>query len=271
MDRSGEVMALARGHPLRPESCSGRNAASIDSAIVEGGVLSAQYNRHQERDASLDADPEGRGQSGQRHGGKSGGFRIGYEESRPGQYGAATGAPRLRGLKPSRSVSDQSDAVGGFGAVSWSERGTLTGSRRSTSTGARGGAVDAGAGARHSSDNGEQVAFAVLMDRSMPVMGGIECTRELRRRFGDSLLIIGLTGDALPEDLAEFRAAGLDDVFSKPMGARDVAAAIESSALERAGAEAASGRRKPSKSGKELFMSSKAKPRRVRLRQGSSS
>lgn len=62
----------------------------------------------------------------------------------------------------------------------------------------------------------------VVMDRSMPIMGGIECTNKLRDMFGDRLAIIGLTGDAMQEDLEEFKSAGLDGVMSKPAGAKQI-------------------------------------------------
>lgn len=56
------------------------------------------------------------------------------------------------------------------------------------------------------------------MDRSMPVMGGMECTRRLRKMYGAGLVIVGLTGDAMEADQQEFRGAGLDEVLSKPSG-----------------------------------------------------
>jgi len=60
------------------------------------------------------------------------------------------------------------------------------------------------------------------MDKSMPVMDGIEATRAIRAEFGDAFVIVGLTGDALGADLESFKAVGLDDVLSKPSGAAAV-------------------------------------------------
>jgi len=62
----------------------------------------------------------------------------------------------------------------------------------------------------------------VTMDKSMPVMDGIEATRAIRAEFGGSFVIVGLTGDALGEDLESFRGAGLDGVMGKPASAKEI-------------------------------------------------
>lgn len=62
----------------------------------------------------------------------------------------------------------------------------------------------------------------ITMDKSMPVMDGVEATRAIRAEFGTRFVIVGLTGDALGEDLVSFKAAGLDDVLSKPSSAKDM-------------------------------------------------
>ena len=62
----------------------------------------------------------------------------------------------------------------------------------------------------------------VVMDKSMPVMDGIEATRAIRAEFGDAFVIVGLTGDALGPEADEFTAAGLDGILSKPASAKDV-------------------------------------------------
>ena len=62
----------------------------------------------------------------------------------------------------------------------------------------------------------------VVMDKSMPVMDGIEATRAIRAEFGDAFVIVGLTGDALGADLESFKAAGLDDVLGKPASANEL-------------------------------------------------
>ena len=66
----------------------------------------------------------------------------------------------------------------------------------------------------------------ITMDKSMPVMDGIEATRAIRAEFGDAFVIVGLTGDALGADLESFKAAGLDDVLGKPASAGTVYAVL---------------------------------------------
>mmetsp|Transcript_19791 Transcript_19791/g.27208 ORF Transcript_19791/g.27208 Transcript_19791/m.27208 type:complete len:730 (-) Transcript_19791:249-2438(-) len=56
----------------------------------------------------------------------------------------------------------------------------------------------------------------VFMDNLMPVMNGVEATRTLRRN-GYSNLLIGVTGNVLEDDLAEYLNAGADLILSKPM------------------------------------------------------
>ncbi|HEY7739080.1 MAG TPA: response regulator [Steroidobacteraceae bacterium] len=62
----------------------------------------------------------------------------------------------------------------------------------------------------------EQRVDLVLMDVQMPVMDGLEATRRLRAA-GHRLPIVGLTANAMPEQVAECREAGMDDVIAKPL------------------------------------------------------
>lgn len=56
----------------------------------------------------------------------------------------------------------------------------------------------------------------VCIDANMPRMDGYTAVAEMRRR-GYTGLIVGVTGNALPEDLDRFRACGCDDATTKPI------------------------------------------------------
>lgn len=58
----------------------------------------------------------------------------------------------------------------------------------------------------------------VLMDVQMPVMGGHDATRELRKHFSaDELPIIALTAAALVSERDDAFAAGMNDFLTKPI------------------------------------------------------
>jgi PAS domain S-box-containing protein len=61
----------------------------------------------------------------------------------------------------------------------------------------------------------------VLMDVQMPVQGGHEATRVLRRRFSaEELPIVALTAAALTSERDEALAAGMNDFLTKPLDAQ---------------------------------------------------
>ncbi|HEU0225666.1 MAG TPA: response regulator [Steroidobacteraceae bacterium] len=72
----------------------------------------------------------------------------------------------------------------------------------------------------------EQRVDLVLMDVQMPVMDGLEATRRLRAA-GRSLPIVGLTANAMPEQVAECREAGMDEVIAKPLERERLEAVLE--------------------------------------------
>src|SRR5262249_53122134 len=68
----------------------------------------------------------------------------------------------------------------------------------------------------------------VLMDMEMPVMGGIAATHAIRalgERVRD-IPILALTGNAMAEEVARCRAAGMNDHLAKPIDRAELLAAI---------------------------------------------
>jgi PAS domain S-box-containing protein len=65
----------------------------------------------------------------------------------------------------------------------------------------------------------------VLMDMQMPEMDGLEATRRIRA-IAPNLPIIGQTAHALAEEHAKCRAAGMNDVITKPLDADKLVAVV---------------------------------------------
>lgn len=57
----------------------------------------------------------------------------------------------------------------------------------------------------------------ILMDIEMPIMDGLEATPLIRKLpNGQQIPIIALTAHSIPEKLAQFTEAGIDDYIIKP-------------------------------------------------------
>jgi PAS domain S-box-containing protein len=85
-------------------------------------------------------------------------------------------------------------------------------------------------------DNGRKAVEAVdqarydvvLMDIQMPELDGIAATQEIRRQPAHAELpIVAMTAHALPEERAQFLAAGMDDHVPKPFKPHELFACVE--------------------------------------------
>ena len=77
----------------------------------------------------------------------------------------------------------------------------------------------------------ETVAFdAVLMDMQMPVMDGIEATKEIRakeQKLGKHVTIIAMTANAMTGDRERCLEAGMDEYIPKPVDVLKLAEVLE--------------------------------------------
>jgi signal transduction histidine kinase/AmiR/NasT family two-component response regulator len=99
----------------------------------------------------------------------------------------------------------------------------------------------------HVVDNGQDALDAwaagrwdlVLMDVQMPVMDGLDATREIRRREAEEdaapTRIVALTANAMSHQIAEYRACGMDDVFAKPIEVMRLFQILEDAAAAKLG------------------------------------
>ena len=72
---------------------------------------------------------------------------------------------------------------------------------------------------------------AILMDMAMPVMDGLEATRNIREieaTAGGHVPIIALTANVMPDDRDRCLAAGMNDLLTKPFKWDELAAKLAS-------------------------------------------
>jgi CheY-like chemotaxis protein len=83
----------------------------------------------------------------------------------------------------------------------------------------------------------------ILMDIQMPVMDGVEATREIRAQEQAEgrprTPIIAVTANAMPQQREEYAAAGMDEVVTKPIDVGRLFRAIETVTHAARGADAA--------------------------------
>ena len=64
------------------------------------------------------------------------------------------------------------------------------------------------------------ISADILMDIMMPVMDGLEATREIRttnRSDASAVVIIAMTANAFTEDKTKALKSGMDDYLTKPL------------------------------------------------------
>lgn len=61
----------------------------------------------------------------------------------------------------------------------------------------------------------------ILLDYEMPVVNGPNAAKEMRRT-GSDVLIVGITGNVLPEDVTYFISCGANAVLPKPLKLADL-------------------------------------------------
>jgi CheY-like chemotaxis protein len=66
----------------------------------------------------------------------------------------------------------------------------------------------------------------VMMDYEMPVMNGPTAVKAIRDRGMHDILVLGATGNCLPEDIQYFISQGANDVLTKPLSLEKVVGVV---------------------------------------------
>ncbi len=79
-------------------------------------------------------------------------------------------------------------------------------------------------------DDPSPVFDIVVMDNLMPIMPGQEACKKMRK-IGFAGLIFGLTGHSMTQDIIDYRQAGADHIFTKPLDLVELKGVLLESAL----------------------------------------
>ena len=87
----------------------------------------------------------------------------------------------------------------------------------------------------HAVQNGQQALEqldlscidVVLMDMQMPVMDGLEATRQIRKNLSTDIPVIGFTASVTANDRALCVASGMNEVISKPLVLTDLKTVLQ--------------------------------------------
>ncbi len=137
----------------------------------------------------------------------------------PAHHAAGTEARDIARLRGARVLMAEDNAVNMMIAVAMLE---LWGVRVAQAVDGRA-AVDA----VHAAARAGEPFDAVVMDVQMPIMGGHEAARELRRHYSAAVLpILALTAAALVSERDEALAAGMNEFLTKPIDATKLRQAL---------------------------------------------
>jgi|GEM_PF-5437103 len=62
----------------------------------------------------------------------------------------------------------------------------------------------------------------IFMDIQMPVMNGVEATKVIRKKLGNSITIIALTANVMEDDRNHYLNSGMNDILFKPLQLKDL-------------------------------------------------
>lgn len=76
-----------------------------------------------------------------------------------------------------------------------------------------------------------EIPSVILADIRMPGMNGIQLFNAIRKKYGNTVKVIAITAQALPEERSEILAHGFDDILLKPFKEEDLIALFDISMI----------------------------------------